>query len=114
MAITNSTNFTSTTNYTSVNYTLPTNYTSINSTTFNTTLNNLTFFANQNKITLIELAIPIEFAILMYIVLKCVDKSRQKFAYSYCLLLAYDFAFEIAFFINNSRVIESLYFPRYS
>ncbi|CAG8745519.1 4330_t:CDS:2 [Gigaspora margarita] len=111
MAITNSTNFTSTTNQTSVNYTLPTNYISINSTTFNTTLDDLTFFANQNKITLIELAIPIEVAILTYIVLKCFGKSGQKFAYSYCLLLAYDFTFEIAFLIYNSRVIESLFVP---
>ncbi|KAF0424729.1 hypothetical protein F8M41_006455 [Gigaspora margarita] len=107
---TNSTNSISTTNHTLVNSNIINN-TSANSTTFNTTLYDLTIFANQNKVALIGLAIPIEFAILMYLVCKCGNKDRRSFAYFYCFLLAYEFTFEVAFFINNSHTIESLYFP---
>ncbi|CAG8673480.1 2594_t:CDS:2, partial [Cetraspora pellucida] len=88
-----------------------TDYISVNSTTFNTTLDDLITFANQNEITLIGLFIPIAFAMLMYIFRRCACNHGQNFAYSYCLLLAYDFAFEVAFFIKHSHVIEALYFP---
>ncbi|KAF0507078.1 hypothetical protein F8M41_019071 [Gigaspora margarita] len=70
----------------------------------------LTFIIRE-KIVIMGIGVALILALAFWIFGSCKDRTANNFIIFNCVVILYDFVFELAFLINNSRDVEFLFLP---